>query len=112
MGSIYAQSKKYIHDTNIPSQKTRKLSKYTPSHSEIDTFKKLINYFEQFYKIQINICRIDFMKNKEHKPILLEFEMVNPGFFIKYMGKQDTDISNIISSIRQYCENKLNSWSK
>lgn len=109
---IYAQSKKYIHDTNIPSQKTRKLSKYTPSHSEIDTLKKLINYFEQFYKIQINICRIDFMKNKEHKPILLEFEMVNPGFFIKYMGKQDTDISNIISSIRQYCENKLNSWSK
>ena len=56
------------------------------------------------YDLNIDICRIDFIKDDSNKPILLEFEMVNPGFFIGYMEKGDTDIQNIINKLIDYCE--------
>lgn len=105
---IYSQSKHYIHSSsNIPSQKTRTLTKYYPSEMEIKNMQSLIKYFESLYNTHIDICRIDFMKNKDDKPILLEFEMVNPGFFILYMDSNDNDVTNIVQAIRNFCENKL-----
>ena len=103
---IYAQQKVYKQDEgNIPNQKTRILEKYNPTNEELDKIEKLINYFSNTYNIEINICRIDFMKNDKGEPILLEFEMVNPGFFIGYMENDDKDILYIINNIREYCEN-------
>ena len=67
--------------------------------------KNVIDYFKKLYNIQIDICRIDFMKNSNNQPILIEFEMVNPGFFIKYMKKDTKTIKHIVKEIRLYCEN-------
>ena len=108
---IYAQSKEYTYiDSSIPSQKNRILHKYNPSDSEINMGKRLISYFSNKYNLDIYICRIDFLKDKDNFPILLEFEMVNPGFFIGYMDKRDNDIKTITSKIRifieEYIENK------
>ena len=104
---IYAQKKNYSNtESNIPNQKTRVLERYYPTNKEIDMFKKLIEYFCELYNIHIDICRIDFMKDDSGNPILLEFEMVNPGFFIGYMDSRDDNIIHIVRSIREYCENK------
>ena len=102
---IYSQKKEYENDNElIPNQKKRTLIKYNPTEAEITIGKKLIDYFSKKYNLKIHICRIDFMKDKNDKPILLEFEMVNPGFFIGYMKENDKDIKNITKSIRKYCE--------
>lgn len=103
---IFAQKKTYKNTFNnsIPNQKERILEKYYPSEKEINTMRKLIEYMEELYKIKLDICRIDFMKDNQNTPILLEFEMVNPGFFIGYMNEYDNDIRNITNSIRKYCE--------
>ena len=39
--------------------------------------------------------------------ILLEFEMVNPGFFIGYMKDEDDNIKQIVNKIRKYSEKKI-----
>ena len=105
---IYSQSKHYLHSSsNIPNQKNRIIAKYHPNEEEIQNMQRLIKYFESLYNTHIDICRIDFMKNSELKPILLEFEMVNPGFFILYMDNNDNDVINIVQSIRKYCEEKI-----
>ena len=102
---IYSQKKEYENNNElIPNQKKRTLIKYNPTEAEITIGKKLIDYFSKKYNLKIHICRIDFMKDKNDKPILLEFEMVNPGFFIGYMKENDKDIKNITKSIRKYCE--------
>lgn len=104
---IYSQKKVYPNtsDSNIPSQKSRIIEKYTPSQNEVSVMKNVIKYFKKLYNIHIDICRIDFMKNSSGQPILIEFEMVNPGFFIRYMKEDDETISNIVKEIRYYCEN-------
>ena len=104
---IYSQYKEYAKDGSIPNQKSRSLHKYKPTTVEIDKFKKLIDYFKRLYNIEINICRIDFMKDESGEPILLEFEMVNPGFFIGYMQSDDEDIAHIINEIKKFCESKI-----
>ena len=105
---IYGQQKAYFHgDEKVPLQENRTLSKYHPSEQEIQAFHKLIKYFEGLYQISIDICRIDFMKTQADTPILLEFEMVNPGFFIVYMDENDEDVKNIVRSIRLYCEKSI-----
>lgn len=102
---VYAQCKEYTNkDSSIPTQKSRILHKYSPSNDEITMAKKLIEYFKEKYNLTIHICRVDFMKDKNGMPILLEFEMVNPGFFIGYMDENDNDIKKITSEIRKYCE--------
>lgn len=106
---IYSQKKEYTNDNElIPNQKKRTLIKYNPTEKEITIGKKIIDYFSKKYDLKIHICRIDFMKDKNDKPILLEFEMVNPGFFIGYMKENDKDIKNITKSIRKYCEKNTN----
>lgn len=67
--------------------------------------ENVIKYFTELYNIKLDICRIDFMKNKEGMPILIEFEMVNPGFFIGYMKEDDETIKHIVKAVREYCEN-------
>ncbi|MBQ3145174.1 MAG: hypothetical protein IJB90_01090 [Clostridia bacterium] len=105
---VYAQKKEYpVHKKDIPSQKNRIITKYKPGKEEIENIKKLIEYFSKLYQLEINICRVDFMKDNEGRPKLLEFEMVNPGFFIGYMDENDKDIKNITESIRKYCEKIL-----
>lgn len=102
---IYAQKKEYTNkESTIPSQKGRKIHKYMPTDEELKIGKKLIDYFTKKYDLKIHICRIDFMKDEKNKPILLEFEMVNPGFFIGYMKENDKDIKNIVQNIREYCD--------
>ncbi len=103
---IYSQKKEYLRNGNVlPSQKDRILCKYKPNDKEVNTMLKLISYFKKLYKIDIDICRIDYMKDANDIPILLEFEMVNPGFFIGYMKEDDKDIDYIISNIVNYCKN-------
>ena len=105
---IFAQRKEYTSKNNgIPNQKERILHKYNPSEKEISIMRSVIEYFKEKYDIEINICRTDFMKDDEGTPILLEFEMVNPGFFIGYMEENDKDIANITSKIRMYCEENI-----
>lgn len=107
---IYAQKKEYPRDEKqIPNQKNRIITKYKPTEEEIKNIKQLIEYISKLYNLEIDICRIDFMKDAEGKPKLLEFEMVNPGFFIGYMDENDQDIKNITQAIRKYCENIINS---
>lgn len=107
---IYAQKKVYPKDDNrVPNQKNRVISKYYPEEKEIDNMKKVIEYFSKLYNIKIDLCRIDFMKNNDGIPKLLEFEMVNPGFFIGYMEEHDIAIKNITRSIRIYCEKYVES---
>ena len=106
---IYSQKKEYLSNSNnIPNQKDRKLIKYIPNTDEINKMKNLINYFETKYNFKLDICRIDFLKDDNNIPILLEFEMVNPGFFIGYMEKDDDDIVKIINKIIIYCQNYIN----
>lgn len=106
---IYAQQKQYPKDdSGVPNQKNRKITKYFPDNEEIENMKKVIKYFKNLYEIDIDICRIDFMKNNKGQPILLEFEMVNPGFFIGYMKEHDEAIEHITHAIRMYCEKCIN----
>ncbi|MCF0124217.1 MAG: hypothetical protein HUJ68_00370 [Clostridia bacterium] len=104
---VYGQKKNYPQTigANIPSQKERILEKYMPSEREMAIANNVIKYFKNFYNITIDICRIDFMKDSEGNPILIEFEMVNPGFFIGYMEENDESMKYIVKKLRQYCEN-------
>ena len=106
---IYGQKKGYpkTEGDNIPSQKNRIIEKYNPTENEVKIMENVIKYFVELYNIKLDICRIDFMKDSEGKPILIEFEMVNPGFFIGYMKKGDETIKHIVKEIRQYCENYI-----
>lgn len=103
---VYSQEKKYQNENGekLPIQKSRIILKYTPSESETARAKKLIDYMSNLYDLQIDICRVDYMKDEEGNMILLEFEMVNPGFFIGYMEKGDKDIKNIMEKFLKYCE--------
>ncbi len=105
----YSQSKEYIQDGTIPNQKKRILHKYKPSIKEINMGNALINYVEELYNISSPIVRIDFFKDSNNTPILLEFEMVNPGFFIGYMAEHDNDIHRIVSFVRRYCDRSIRS---
>ena len=104
---IYGQKKNYPkeQDANIPKQKNRIIEKYYPSENEIRIMENVIKYFMKLYNIKIDICRIDFMKDNDGRPILIEFEMVNPGFFIGYMKEDDETIKHIVKEVRAYCEN-------
>lgn len=107
---IYAQRKGYVKDenSNMPSQKNRIIDKYYPSENEVSIAKNVIKYFCELYNIKLDICRIDYMKDENGQPILIEFEMVNPGFFIGYMNEHDKTIKQIVRRIREYCENYKN----
>lgn len=104
---IYSQKKNYPKgpESKLPSQKNRIIDKYYPSEDEIKIMENVVKYFSELYNIKIDICRIDFMKDNNGTPILIEFEMVNPGFFIGYMKENDETINYIIKEIRKYCEN-------
>ena len=107
---IYSQKKNYpVKENGVPNQEERIIGKYHPTDSEIQIMESVINYFKNLYNIEIHICRTDFMKDSKGTPILLEFEMVNPGFFIGYMEENDSDIKIITSNIRLYCERLLKS---
>lgn len=101
---IYAQQKSYPKDGNVPSQKNRIISKFHPTDKEISIMQNVIKYFSKLYDLNIILCRIDFMKDSNGTPKLLEFEMVNPGFFIGYMEENDNDIKRITEAIRKYCD--------
>lgn len=104
---IYGQKKNYPKEleSDLPNQKNRVIEKYYPSENEIEVMENIIKYFAELYNIKLDICRIDFMKDADGTPILIEFEMVNPGFFIGYMKEDDETIKHIVKGIREYCEN-------
>lgn len=105
---LYSQKKVYLENyESIPDQKNRKLLKYNPTNEEIKVGLDLIEYMESLYNINIDICRFDFIKDKNNNPILLEFEMVNPGFFIGYMNENDIDIKKITKKLREYTDEKI-----
>ena len=101
---VYAQEKTYPKDGNVPNQKERTILKFHPTEHEISIMQNVIKYFSELYNLNIVLCRIDFMKDSNGVPKLLEFEMVNPGFFIGYMKENDIDIKNITEAIRKYCD--------
>lgn len=101
---VYAQEKTYPKDGNVPNQKERTILKFHPTQNEISIMQNVIKYFSNLYNLNIVLCRIDFMKDANEVPKLLEFEMVNPGFFIGYMKENDVDIKNITEAIRKYCD--------
>lgn len=97
--------KRIIQMNNIPNPQNRVIDKYYPDENEIKIMENVIKYFVELYNIKLDICRIDFMKDKDRNPILIEFKMVNPGFFIGYMKDDDKTIKHIVKEIREYCEN-------
>lgn len=102
---IYSQKKIYSEcNDKVPNQKSRTILKYNPTNAEIEIIRKLISYFSNLYNIKIEICRVDFMKDKNNEPRLLEFEMVNPGFFLGYLDEHDEAIKNVTTKIRKYLE--------
>ena len=105
---IYSQMKEYTEaNNNVPNQKSRIIKKYKPTEKEIESIKKLIKYISDLFNVKIDICRIDFMKETDGNIKLLEFEMVNPGYFIGYMDINDPDIIKINESIYSYCEKMI-----
>lgn len=101
---VNSQKKDYVKDSVLPKQKTRTISKYEPTKKEIEIVSNVINYFERFYNAKIDVCRIDFMKDDKNNPILIEFETVNPSFFIECLNENDEKINYIVDNVFKCCE--------
>lgn len=70
----------------IPSQENRLIEEYSPRADEIALALELKRFYVERFGLHTDIFRLDFMKDAAGKPIIVEFETVNPGFFIKYIA--------------------------
>ena len=105
---VYSRYKEWTDGLgNIPIQKDRVLHKYEPTSHEVLIGQELIDYIEYKYNIESYINRIDYFKDKNGNPILLEYEMVNPGLFIGNYENTDKDVEYIAEKIRKLSENKV-----
>jgi hypothetical protein len=85
----HANKKVYVRSDEhpiIPSQENRLIDPYEPSNSEIALARQLKQFYIDFFGVNTDIFRLDFMKDADGTPIIVEFETVNPGFFIRYIS--------------------------
>lgn len=101
---VNSQKKDYIKDSVLPNQKTRTISKYEPTKKEVEIISNVVNYFTKFYNTKIDVCRVDFMKDDKNNPILIEFETVNPSFFIECLKENNEKIDYIMDNVIKCCE--------
>jgi hypothetical protein len=71
----------------IPSQANRLIEEYRPAESELELALRLRQFYADRLGLNTDIFRLDFMKDDAGQPIVVEFETVNPGFFIKYISE-------------------------
>lgn len=99
----HANVKKY-NKTNdeeiLPNQKNRVIKEYKLSFEEKSWVNNVRQHFFNRYNIYSDICRVDFIKDNNDL-ILLEFETVNPGLFLKYISKKRRD--QILMVLYNYC---------
>jgi len=69
----------------VPSQHNRLIEEYLPTQGELSLARQLKEFYVSKLNLRPDIFRLDFMKDEEGRPIIVEFETVNPGFFIKYI---------------------------
>lgn len=85
--SLSHAHKKLFEKSNsqkLPSNNLRKFYEYNPNNKEIDLAMDIKKFVEQKLQTHIDYFRFDFIKDKNNNPKILEFEMVNPGFFLMY----------------------------
>ena len=84
---------KSLPDMKVPSQKFRNISLYTPTEQEKEIALSVKSFFENKLHKPIYTFRFDFLKQKNDNGIkIVEFEFLNPGFFIGYIGDNDKKI--------------------
>lgn len=68
----------------LPSQNHREISLYEPSEDETSLAIAIKRFFEQKLNKPIYTFRFDYLKLRTGEMKILEFEILNPGFFIGY----------------------------
>jgi hypothetical protein len=76
---------RYAPDVIVPSQEHRRFELYAPSADEVQFALGVRDFFLDRHGLHNDIFRLDFVKDADGAPVLLEFEMVNPGSFIRYL---------------------------
>lgn len=71
----------------IPSQENRHIEEYAPADPELELARDLKRFYRDRLGLHTDIFRLDFIKDAAGAPIIVEFETVNPGFFIKYVAE-------------------------
>ena len=79
---------------DLPSQKQREINLYNPTDEEIDLALRIKDFFEKILLKPIYTFRFDYLKLKNGEIKILEFEILNPGFFIGYL-KDDESKFNV-----------------
>lgn len=69
----------------LPSQKQRETNLYNPTEKEIELALNIKDFFEKKLLKPIYTFRFDYLKLKNGEIKILEFEILNPGFFIGYL---------------------------
>ncbi len=88
----HAQVKAYQKKNSaIPKQDERTFHPYNPSKDEIQMCLEMKQHIEHDMRKTIHYFRCDYFKNKLNKMSILEFEMVNPGFFLMYRERTESN---------------------
>jgi hypothetical protein len=91
MGDSCSHANKKVYEPSddhpiIPSQENRLIEPYSPSNGEVELARSLRDFYVDHLGLHTDIFRLDYMKRADGTPIIVEFETVNPGFFIKYIS--------------------------
>lgn len=78
----------------LPSQDHREINLYEPTDKEKELALSVRKFFEDKLSKPIYTCRFDYLKMKDGSIKILEFEILNPGFFIGYL-KDDVTKFNV-----------------
>jgi hypothetical protein len=76
---------KFSADMLLPSQEQRDINIYTPTDKEIELALSVRKFFETQLSKPIHTFRFDYLKMENDDVKILEFEILNPGFFIGYL---------------------------
>lgn len=75
-----------ITDENpLPSQKYREVALYEPAEHELEMALLVREYFQVELLMPIYSFRFDYIKTQNDEIKILEFEILNPGFFLGYI---------------------------
>jgi hypothetical protein len=101
--------KVYLRDAEdavVPVQEHRRFELYQPNSREIDLALAIRDFLRDQLGLRNDIFRMDFLKAADGAPILLEFEMVNPGSFIRYLD-DDAARDAIADALVEYLVRRL-----
>lgn len=98
---------KVSSDMLLPSQDHRDIDFYNPEEKETELALSIKAFFEKNLSKPIYTFRFDYLKMRNGDIKILEFEVLNPGFFIGYL-KDDTSKFNVANKFASEIENILN----